>query len=257
MKPVNLTVKWKTKNPQILGRDNETFKCFFTLLKMEKPNILLVGEPGVGKTAVVDNIAHLIATRNCPEDLYDYRVMSINTNELIAGPGYRGVTEEKFQKIIDATVGKKVILFFDEFHTVEKLGEMANGSTPGLGNTLKPYLTRSDFKVIGATTVDEYKGITDKALLRRFTKVDIEEPGEEVVKHIITNLSNRYNTTKIRVFNKKDFTQMIYDHSVSSDGNNPDKAKDLTDSIFTYSKLKKVQEISKGYLEDLFEGFLK
>lgn len=250
----NLTKQYANgNNPLITGRDKEVELLFLTLMRHEKPNAILLGEPGVGKTSIVHQIAYLIANNLCPKSLLGSQIIEINTNALIAGPGYRGVTEQKFQDIIDDSLRSgNTILFMDEFHTVEHLGEMANGQTPGLGNTLKPYLTRPDFRVIGATTNDEYSKINDKALLRRFFKINIPEPNDEAVMAIITNCLGAYG--KGMTF-KKGIIQQILDLSKTMDGFNPDKAKDITDFICSYGKLKEIKEITKDIVTTFFNYY--
>jgi len=250
----NLTKQYANgNNPLITGRDKEIELLFLTLMRHEKPNAILTGAPGVGKTSIVHQLAYLIANDLCPKPLLGFQIIEINPNALLAGPGYRGVTEQKFQEVINKSlVSGKTILFMDEFHTVEHLGEMANGQTPGLGNTLKPYLTRPDFRVIGATTDDEYNKMGDKALLRRFFKVNIPEPDDNAVKTIITNCLKAYG--KGMVF-KKPIIQQILDLSKTIDGYNPDKAKDITDFICSYGKLRDIKEITTDVVSTFFDHY--
>ena len=225
----NLTQLYINEPSGIIGRNIELQQMFLTLLRDEKPNILLLGDPGVGKTSLVHLLAECIATEVCPKWLKGYNVVEVNTNALLAGPGYRGVTEEKFQQLIDSAVGNRVILFFDEFHTVTHLGEMANGQTPGLGNTLKTYLTRQDFKVIGATTTEEMKKIDDKAFSRRFTKIVIGEPSDEALMKICESVFTKFSRGKLK--NQVSWEELI-PLSKSLDGVNPDKLKNILDMTF-------------------------
>ena len=254
----NLSAIYGQKNPHIYGRDEEIFKMILTLSRHEKPNIILKGEPGVGKTALAHKLAYLIGQDMVPDHLKEFQIIEINCNALLAGPGYRGVTEEKFQKVIDAAITKKkVILFFDEFHVVEKLGEMANGQTPGLGNTLKPYLTKGHFRVIGATTNEEFKKITDGALLRRFTKIDVPEPNKEACLKIATNLLNAYAGDMIK-YGKKDIDAIVNDFyalSTSVAGSNPDKLKDICDVFSALCKIKDVKKPSMGFVAEFVENY--
>ena len=243
------------ENPNIIGRDTEMRLMMLAMLRNEKPNVLLVAQPGVGKTALVHQLAYLIANDLAPTFLKGFKVVEINTNALIAGPGYRGVTEDKFQQVIDTSLNSgKTILFFDEFHTVQSLGQMANGQTPGLGNTLKPYMTRPDFRIIGATTSEEFKLITDTALLRRMFVIKIGEPTEEATKHIIALCFAKYsNGIKI----KKECINLVYDLSLTADGNNPDKAKDITDLVCANARMEGISEITTQFVEDSFEELYK
>lgn len=243
------------ENPNIIGRDDETEMLFLTLLRHEKPNALLVGEPGVGKTSMIHHIAYLIANDMAPAQLRGFQVIEINTNALLSGPGYRGTTELKFEELINNALNKgKLILFFDEFHTVTHLGEMANGQTPGLGNTLKPYLTRPDFRVIGGTTNDELKKIDDKALLRRFFKINIGEPNDEAVMSIITSCIKKYGSG-LKV--AKEVLPEILTLSKSMDGYNPDKCKDICDYICSLARLKGEKTIDVKSLRTFFDKYYK
>ena len=250
----NLTKLYANANdPHIMGRDKLIELMFLTMMRHEKPNVMLTGEPGVGKTSLVHQMAYLIANNLCPEPLKGFQVVEINTNQLLAGPGYRGVTEQKFQDIIDGALHDgKLILFFDEFHTVENLGQMANGQTPGLGNTLKPYLTRADFRVIGATTNNEVKGIKDKALMRRFFNIDVKEPTDAAVLHIIEHCIMEYGKG---ITFEKAVIQQIFDLSKTMDGYNPDNAKDITDFVCSYAKLKELKDVSVSGVSEFFDTY--
>lgn len=250
----NLTQKYANdNNPRILGRDKEVELAFLTLMRHEKPNVLLTGEAGVGKTSIVHQLAYLIANELCPEPLKGFQLIEINTNSLLAGPGYRGVTEQKFDQLIQESLSSgKIILFFDEFHTVESLGQMANGQTPGLGNTLKPYLTRPDFRVIGATTLTESKTIKDKALLRRFFNITVSEPTDEAVLTIIESCLQHYGSG---LTFKKDVIPQILELSKSMDGNNPDKAKDVADFVCSYAKMRELKKVSTDQVSKFFDEY--
>jgi ATP-dependent Clp protease ATP-binding subunit ClpA len=251
---MNLTKLYANgNNPDIIGRDKELDLLFLTLLRHEKPNALLLGEAGVGKTSIVHLAAYLIANNLCPSQLKGFQILEINSNAILAGPGYRGVTEEKFQNVINNALSNgKTILFMDEFHTIEHLGEMANGQTPGLGNTLKPYLTRPDFRVIGATTLEDFSRLTDKALLRRFFKIEIGEPNDEAVKNIITLCLKNYGKG---ITFKKGTVDKILELSKTLDGFNPDKAKDITDFVCSYCKLKDIDVVDEATLSKFFDQY--
>lgn len=252
----NLTSLYANENdPQVKGREKEINNLFLTLLRSEKPNALIVGEPGVGKTTIIHQLAYLIANGLCPHELKGYCIIEVNTNALISGDGYRGVIEKKFKDMIDGAINKgKTILFMDEFHTVENLGQMANGSTPGLGNTLKPYLTRGDFRVIGATTYKEAGEIKDKALLRRFTKITIGEPDDNITKDIIKICYKRYiGRAFIKV--NSDVIDTTYNLSLTLDGLNPDKSKDIVDIVVANAKLTQTTNITSDFVSNTFDAY--
>ncbi|HSH35239.1 AAA family ATPase [Schnuerera sp.] len=252
----NLTeIYANNNNPNIIGRDREMQMLFLTMMRHEKPNALLTGQAGVGKTALVHNLAFLIANQLAPEPLHGFKVLEINTNKLLSGPGYRGVTEEKFQNLIEHSLDSgKVILFMDEFHTVESLGQMSNGQTPGLGNTLKPYLTRPDFRVIGATTSNEFSKMTDKALLRRFYQMNVTEPTDDAVSHIIKVCLKMYGKG---LKAKSDVVETILRLSKTHSGFNPDVAKDITDFVCSYAKMTGNKLITSTFVEDFYNKFYK
>lgn len=245
----NLTALYANKeNPNVLGREKEISMIILTLLRKEKCNVLLVGEAGVGKTALVHQLAYLIANNLVPSELDERKVVEINTNALISGDGYRGCTEKKFEEIIDEAKVQNQILFIDEFHTVEHLGEMSNGQTPGFGNMLKPHLTQNSFCVIGATTNDEYSKIKDKALLRRMFKINVSEPSKEVVMKIIQSVYLKYAGISI----SEEIRNKTYTLSSTLDGLNPDKSKDLIDFYVAYCKLNKLEVDSINNLDSFF-----
>lgn len=239
-------------DPNIIGREKELELLYLTLMRHEKPNPLLISEPGVGKTGMVHLLAYQIANRLSPKELHDFQVIEINTNALLAGPGFRGVFEEKVQNIIEESIADgKTIIFFDEFHTVENLGQMANGQTPGLGNTLKPYLTRPDFRVIGATTRDELKDIKDKALLRRFFKITIGEPDDDALRSIIKICLRQYG--KGLQFQTAEVVERILNLSKTIDGFNPDKVRDISDFTCAYARLRGIKEITETIVSSFFD----
>jgi ATP-dependent Clp protease ATP-binding subunit ClpA len=230
----------------VIGRTDEITRIVETLLRINKPNVIITGEPGVGKTALVNHLAHLIANRCVPNELCDYTVHGVNTNDLISGPGYRGDFENRIKGLLDsASKNGKVILFIDEIHTAESLGQMANNSTPGLGNTLKPYITSGKLRVIGATTNEEYEKIKDGALLRRFRRIEIGEPTKQACYAIIDMLLKEYNTRKTPIeANVDEVIEVIYNGSLQMKGYNPDKITDICDLIFAKSRIADLQIIT-------------
>lgn len=245
-------------NPNILGRDLDIEKVLLTLLRYEKPNVLLVGEPGVGKTALVHQLAYLIANALCTPELRGYEILEVYTNDLLSGEGYRGVTEQRFEDLItEAKKGGKTITYFDEFHTVQNLGRMSNNSTPGLGNALKPHLLDGSMRVIGSTTNEELRQLTDKALLRRFSIINVGEPSEEACKVIINNCLLRYATNAgIKELGiESGAVDKIYDYSLQLQGYNPDKVKDIVDIVVASLRLHSRTNITLKFLSDVYDKY--
>ncbi|TSC79179.1 MAG: ATP-dependent Clp protease ATP-binding subunit ClpC [Candidatus Peregrinibacteria bacterium Gr01-1014_25] len=177
----------------IVGRDTEIERLIHILNRKTKNNPVLIGEPGVGKTAVVEGLAHRIAQGNVPDALRNKRVLILNLGAVVAGTKYRGEFEQRFEDIIkEATQSEKqIILFIDEIHTVVGAGS-AEGSLDA-ANILKPALSRSAIQVVGATTMDEYRTVEkDRALERRFQPIIVEEPSAEDALAILKGLKGSF-----------------------------------------------------------------
>lgn len=181
---VFLTDKEYSYNPAI-GRYNEIEDIELALITPDK-SAILVGEAGVGKTAVVEGLAYKIKNNLVPDKLKNYEIVSINTSSLISGCQYVGMVEERVGKVIDELrKNKKIIMFIDEIHTVIGAGA-GNKSNLDVANILKPHLDRGDIKIIGSTTFEEYNNLMlDPAFKRRFKKVNIFEPEEDVLLEIL------------------------------------------------------------------------
>jgi len=188
----NLTKQFASVNPNIVDRDSIMDLIYLTLQKKAKPNVLLLGSSGAGKTAIVEQLAYNIANKICPDALYGFSIYKLEIGAFMAGDGYRGVLEKKVMEMIEGVLKSKTIIFADEFHTIETAGKMANGSTPGLGDTLKQYLTLPNFRMIGATTYREFGEIKDAALLRRFIKINVSEISTEALVKAIRNSFLRF-----------------------------------------------------------------
>lgn len=177
----------------VIGRDKEIQRVVQILSRRTKNNPVLIGEPGVGKTAIAEGLAQRIVSGEIPEILKDKRVMQLNVANLVAGTKYRGEFEERMRKIVkEVREAKKVILFIDEIHTLVGAGG-AEGAVDA-ANIIKPSLSRGEFQVIGATTINEYRKYIEKdaALERRFQPVQVEEPSEEDTVRILKGLRDNY-----------------------------------------------------------------
>jgi len=244
----------KAENPALIDRDHELELMTIALLRQEKPNIVLEGDPGVGKTALVNQLAYNIAQKKVPTDLQQMRVVEVNTSALLAGDGLRGQTEKVFTQVVnDAVAHKRTILFFDEFHTVQNLGRMNEGQTPGLSNMLKPYLTRREFRVIGATTTEEARQLNDLAFRRRFYFLTVEEPSERALLDIAKQSFERY-ASGLRV--KKECIRHCYETSLvmTTGARNPDKLNDLIDLVCARAKYKGVKTITSEFIDDCYQS---
>src|SRR6187200_851769 len=180
----------------VIGRDEEIRRAIQVLSRRTKNNPVLIGEPGVGKTAIVEGIAQRIATGDVPEGLKDKRVLALDLGQLVAGTKYRGEFEDRLKallKEIESAEGR-IILFIDEIHTIVGAGK-AEGAQDA-ANMLKPALARGELRCIGATTVDEYRKHIekDKALERRFQPVQVGEPSIEDTIAILRGLKERYES---------------------------------------------------------------
>ena len=233
----------------VVCRDEEINKVIETLLRHKKNNPLLVGKAGVGKTAIVEELARRINNKKIPEKLENTKIIMLEMGNLVAGTKYRGEFEEKLTKIIDkATEDESIILFIDEIHSMVNAGA-ADGAVSA-ADILKPYLARGNIKVIGATTINEYNKyfLKDKALTRRFEKIVIDEPSLEETKQILYNIKKeyeKYHNIKITSKNIEDIVK--YSDLYIHDKCNPDKSIELLDSICAKVKLKGRRNI---YLND-------
>ena len=178
----------------VIGREKEIKRVMQVLCRRTKSNPVLIGEPGVGKTAVVEGLARFIAAGTAPEPLQNKRIVQLNMGTLVAGTKYRGEFEERLRRIVKELTDSKgdIILFVDEVHTIIGAGN-AEGSTDA-ANILKPELSRGAFQVIGATTQDEYRKYIEKdaALERRFQPIQVEEPDVKDSVLILQGLKDRY-----------------------------------------------------------------
>ena len=229
----------KSMYDPVIDRDKEIDRIIQILLRKNKNNPLLIGEAGVGKTAIVEELSRRIVEGRVPLKLRNKTIYSISMSILVAGTKYRGEFEEKINKLLKEVIGNpNIILFIDEIHTIMGAGG-AEGAIDA-SNIVKPYLARGDIKVIGATTIDEYNKFIakDKALDRRFQKVYIEEANKESVLNILIGLKSVYEKYH-GVILKKSILKKIVDLSYDCifNGRQPDKTIDLLDEVCAYATL--------------------
>lgn len=224
----------------VIGRDNEINRVIQILSRRTKNNPVLIGEPGVGKTAIAEGLAQRIVTQNVPEILRNKRIISLSLTAMVAGAKYRGEFEERLKKAIDEVQKHDdMIIFIDELHTL--IGAGASEGSMDAANILKPALARGTFQVIGATTLDEYKKHIEKdaALERRFQPVLVGEPSEEEALEILKGLRDRYEA-----FHKAKITDEALKAAVElssryiSDRFLPDKAIDVMDEAASKVRVK-------------------
>ncbi|NML21083.1 ATP-dependent chaperone ClpB [Pseudoflavitalea sp. G-6-1-2] len=216
----------------VIGRDEEIRRTLHILSRRSKNNPILVGEPGVGKTAIVEGLAHRIINGDVPENLKTKIIYALDMGLLIAGAKYKGEFEERLKGVIKEVTGSdgEIILFIDEIHTL--VGAGGGEGAMDAANILKPALARGELRAIGATTLNEYQKFfeKDKALERRFQKVMIEEPTVEDTISILRGLKDRYETYHhVRIKDEAIIAAVELSHRYITDRFLPDKAIDLVD----------------------------
>ena len=236
---INLTSK-NNKTSKLYGREDEIDLIIETLLRKEKNNPLLIGKAGVGKTAIVEELARRIVKKEVPLELQNMEVYELEMGSLVAGTKYRGEFEERLTKIIKEVIKEKnIIIFIDEIHSMVNAGG-AEGAICA-SDILKPYLARGSIKVIGSTTISEYHEYieNDQALARRFEKIVVQEPSDEdmllILKKVKPIYENHYHLT-LNNENLQDLLNLANTYIFSK--NNPDKTLDLLDSVCARIKLK-------------------
>jgi ATP-dependent Clp protease ATP-binding subunit ClpA len=237
---LSLLAKQRKIDP-VIGRDEEIENIQLVLARRNKCNVLMVGEPGVGKTAIAEGIARKIFEKKVPKFIQDHQVYTLDISALLAGSKYRGDFEERIKAVLAALEKKgKIILFIDEAHMMQGAGA-ANQSSNDLANILKPILTKGVIKLIASTTWDEYRKHfeKDRALMRRFQRITIDEPSQEVTIKILKGIKKYYE----KHHNVK-ITDAAIDQAVKlsikymPDKKLPDKAIDILDCASARYKLK-------------------
>src|ERR1700757_448213 len=222
----------KGKLDPVIGRDEEIRRVLQILSRRTKNNPILVGEPGVGKTAIAEGLAHRINDGDVPENLKSKQIYSLDMGALIAGAKYKGEFEERLKAVVKEVISAEgeIVLFIDEIHTL--VGAGGGEGAMDAANILKPALSRGELRAIGATTLNEYQKFfeKDKALERRFQKVMIDEPSVEDAVSILRGLKDRYETYHhVRIKDEAIIAAVELSHRYITDRFLPDKAIDLID----------------------------
>ena len=241
---LNDEVKKERVDP-VIGRAEELESIALALGRRSKNNVLLVGDPGVGKTAIAEGMAFNIVSGNVPEFLKEYEVYNLDIGSMLAGSKYRGDFEERFKLVLSALKKKgKTIMFVDEAHMMNGAGAGGANSSNDLANMLKPALTKGDLKVVASTTWEEYRKFfeSDRALMRRFQRVTVDEPSAEVTNDILVGIKKYYED-----YHNTKITQDAIDEAIKlsvkyqTDKKLPDKAIDLLDVACSRFNLKETK----------------
>ena len=230
----------------VIGRAEEIESICLSLGRRAKNNVLLVGDPGVGKTAIAEGMAFNIVQKNVPDFLKEYEVYNLDIGSMLAGSKYRGDFEERFKLVMQALKHKKkTIMFIDEAHMMNGAGAGGGSNSNDLANMLKPALTKGNIKVVASTTWEEYRKYfeKDRALMRRFQRVTVDEPTPEVTKDILRGIKKYYED-----YHATNITEEAIETAVKlsvkyqADKKLPDKAIDLLDLACSRFKLSNTEE---------------
>ena len=242
---LNHQVKLNKIDP-VIGRDEEIEQVALALGRRTKSNVLMVGDPGVGKTAIAEGLAWKIVNKQVPKFLQEYNVYSLDIGSMLAGSKYRGDFEERFKLVLQALQKKgKTIMFIDEAHMISGAGAGGGNSANDLANMLKPALSKGNIKVVASTTWEEYRKYfeKDRALMRRFQRVGVDEPSEEMTVEILHGIKKYYEE-----FHGVEITEDAIAAAVrlsvkyQTDKKLPDKAIDLIDVACSRFKVRDQEE---------------
>ncbi|XP_010419327.1 PREDICTED: chaperone protein ClpB4, mitochondrial-like [Camelina sativa] len=253
------------KLPPLIGRDDEINRCIQILCRMTKSNPVIIGEPGVGKTAIAEGLAQRIVKGDVPQPLLNHKIISLEMGALIAGTQYRGEFEERLKAILKEVTASngKTILFIDEIHTLVGAGA-CEGDSMDVSNLLKPMLGRGELRCIGATTLTEYRKYMDKdpALERRFQKVFCNQPSVEDTISILRGLRKRYELHHgVKISDGSLVSAAVMADRYITERFLPDKAIDLVDEaasklrVSTTSKPTELDEINKAVIKLQMEKY--
>ena len=252
---LNNKVKQKKIDP-VIGREQEIDDIQLILARRQKANVMMIGEPGVGKTAIAEGLARKIVEGNVPEFIKDHTVYSLDISAMLAGSKYRGDFEERLKMVLNALEKKKkCILFIDEAHMMNGAGAVS-GSSNDMSNMLKPALSKGTIKVIASTTWEEFRKHfeKDRALMRRFQRVVVDEPTEAMAIKIIKGLRKYYEKHhSVKITNQAITDSVKYSVKYITDRHLPDKAIDLIDCACARFKVKNLEGGIVDHDEILFE----
>ena len=230
----------------VIGRNDEIEQVALALARRQKSNVLMVGDPGVGKTAIAEGLAHKIVNGMVPEFLKEYNVYALDIGSMLAGSKYRGDFEERFKMVLAALQKKgKTIMFIDEAHMISGAGASGKDSANDLANMLKPALAKGNIKVVASTTWEEYRKFfeKDRALMRRFQRVSIDEPDAETTIEILNGIKGYYEDYHETVIEPKAIEAAVnLSIKYQADKKLPDKAIDLLDVACARYKVNDVTE---------------
>ena len=253
----NLTAKAKAKKiDPVIGREKEIEELQLVLARRNKANVMLIGDPGVGKTAIAEGLARKIVEGSVPTFIQDHVVYNLDISAMLAGSKYRGDFEERLKAVLNAIEKKgKSIIFIDEAHMMNGAGAVSGGSND-MANMLKPALSKGTLKVIASTTWEEFRKHfeKDRALMRRFQRVTVDEPSEAVAIKILKGLKKYYEKHHgVKITNQAIIDSVTYSVKYMSDKKLPDKAIDLIDCACARFKIKDEENGVVDHDEILFE----